>query len=171
MSKAALKKSLGAMTKSEIIETVCELYEVRREAKDYLDYWIDPNPDRALLEFKETVDKMFFYSTGKTRSQPSATDLRRMVKYFSTLVFDSEKTAELLLHIADRQYQWVTRKSGGVVQSEKAVRRAYDNARNYVEGAALEEVYGLRLDNLKEKIDEFFKDPPRRRRGWGWRWR
>lgn len=112
MSKAALKKSLGAMTKSEIIETVCELYEVRREAKDYLDYWIDPNPDRALLEFKETVDKMFFYSTGKTRSQPSATDLRRMVKYFSTLVFDSEKTAELLLHIADRQYQWVTRKSG-----------------------------------------------------------
>lgn len=170
MSKAGLKKALSEMSKKEIIESVCELYEARREAKEYLDYWIDPNPDKALEDYKQTVDKMFFYSTGKTRSQPAANDLKRLVKYFSSLVFDGEKSSELLLHIAERQYQWVTKKRGGVMQTETATRRAYENARTYIESAGLEGMYGLRLERLKEAIDEFYRTAPQtRRRGW-WRW-
>lgn len=157
------------MSKSEIIEVVAELYDARREAKDYLDYWLSPNPEKALLDYKAMADKMFFYSTGKNRSQPAANDLRRLVKHFSTLVFESEKIADLLIHIAERQYVWLTQRRSGFMQCETAVRRAYDNAYAYVEGAALEDMYGLRLERLKDDIDEFFRNPPKRRRGW-WGW-
>lgn len=168
MSKASLKKALKEMSREEMVEVLCELYDARREAKEYLDYWADPHPDAALEQYKEAVDKMFFYSTGKNRSQPSASDLKKMEKYFSSLVFDPEKTADLLLHIAERQYLWLTRRTSGFQQVEKAVRRAYDNASRYVEEAALESLFGLRLERLKESIDEFYKNPPEQRRGW-WR--
>lgn len=168
MSKATLKKALSSMTKEEIIESICELYDSRREAKDYLEYWINPNPDEALEKYKETVDKMFFFSSGKNRSQPAANDLKRLVKYFSSLVFDSEKTSDLLLHIAERQYLWLTRRTSGFLQAEPAVRRAYDQAKAYVEGSALENLYGLRLERLSEAINEFYRNPPEPRRAW-WR--
>jgi hypothetical protein len=171
MSKAGLKKAFRSMTRDEIAEMVLELYDARREAKDYLDYWLAPDPDRALDEAKASAEKMFFYSTGKPRSQPAAADLKRLVKNFSTLVFDSDKIADLLMYIAERQYIWVTQKRSGFLQAEVAVRRAYDNARVYIEGAALEDLYGLRLERLAESIDDFFRDPPRpQRRSRRWHW-
>lgn len=168
MSKASLKKALATMTKEEIIESVCELYDSRREAKEYLDYWVNPNPDSILEQYKEAVDKMFFFSSGKNRSQPAANNLKRHVKYFSSLVFDSEKTADLLMHIAQCQYLWLTRRTSGFMQAETAVRRAYEQAKAFVEEAALENIYGLKLERLKELIDDFYRHPPEPRRAW-WR--
>ena len=43
MSKAQLKKHLNALDKSQIIEMVMELYDARKEARDYLDYYVNPN--------------------------------------------------------------------------------------------------------------------------------
>lgn len=168
MSKASLKKTLGSMSREEIIESICELYDSRREAKEYLEYWLNPDPDSALESYKETIDKMFFFSSGKNRAQPAANELKRQVKYFSSLVFDSEKTADLMLHIAERQYIWLTRRTSGFLQAEGAVRRAYEQARTYIEAAALEGLYGLRLERLKDCIDAFYKNPPEPRRAW-WR--
>lgn len=156
------------MSKEEIIEAVCELYDSRREARDYLDYWADPDPEKAIEDYKLMVDRLFFYSTGRNRSQPSAADLKRLEKHFSSLVFDPEKTSELLLHIAERHFQWLTRRTSGFHEAEKGVRRSLENARVYIENAALDHLYGLRLDRLGEKIDEFYRELPEPRRGW-WR--
>lgn len=168
MSKTSLKKALAGMSREGMTEVICELYDSRREAKEYLDYWADPAPEKALEDYKEKVDKMFFYSTGRTRSQPAAADLKRLEKYFSSLVFDPEKTADLLLHIAERQFLWLTRKTSGFLQSEKAVRRALDTARIYIEETAQESLYSLRLGRLAESVGKFYADPPEPRRAW-WR--
>lgn len=166
MSKTTLKKALRDMSREDMVEVLCELYDSRREAKEYLDYWADPHPDELLEDYKNRVDKMFFYSTGKNRSQPAAADLKRLEKYFSSLVFDPEKTADLLLHIAERQYLWLTRRTSGFNEAEKAVRRACDTASIFIEEAGLEAVYGLRLGRVKESIDEYYRNPPEPRRTW-----
>ena len=45
MSKSQLKKHLTALTKEQVIDVVLELYEARKEAKEYLlsylQAWID----------------------------------------------------------------------------------------------------------------------------------
>lgn len=169
MSKVALKKALGELSKEEIIETVCELYDVRKEAKEYLDYWCAPDPAKCLEEYKAKVSKMFFYSSGKNRSRPSATELKLLVRHFSTLVFEPEKVADLLLYICECQYIWVTRKRGGLAQTESAARRVLGQAREYIEEAGLDDIFGLRLERLSTDIDDFYRDVPKmRRRGWRW---
>ena len=45
MSKAELKKTLTRMSKEEIIGMVTEMYDVRPEARVYLEYWLNPDAD------------------------------------------------------------------------------------------------------------------------------
>lgn len=40
MSKATIKKLLRSMSKEQIIEMVIEMYDARKEAKDYLEYFL-----------------------------------------------------------------------------------------------------------------------------------
>lgn len=173
MSKAALKKAMASMSRDQLVEMVCELYDARKEAKEYFEYWLNPDPKKALEEAKEAVDKMFFFTSGKNRKEPSATSVKKLVKDFSLMVFEPESIADLLVHIALNHYKWLTRKTSAFASSETAVRRDFDNARTYVEGAGLEDIYGLKLERLQQAIDDFFSDPPepkrRRRRAW-WRY-
>lgn len=172
MSKAALKKTLAKMPQEAIADLVCELYDSRKEAKEYLEYWLNPDPSKALEAAKESVDKMFFFSSGKNRKEPSATSLKKLVKDFSLMVFEPEMIADLLVHIASQHYKWLTQKASGFTTAETSVRRSYDNAYAYMESSGLESVFGLKLQRLKEQIDDFFRHPPepkrRHRRRW-WR--
>lgn len=170
MSKAALKKTMSALEKEQVIEIVCELYDARKEAKEYLEYWLNPNPAKALETAKESVDKMFFFTSGKNRKEPSATSLKKLVKDFSLMVFEPEMIADLLVHIAMQHYKWLTGKTSGFMTVETSVRRSYENAFTYVEGAGLEPVYGLKLQRLKEYIDDFFRHPPEPKRKHRRRW-
>lgn len=53
MSKAQLKKHLNTLDKSQIIEMVMELYDARKEARDYLDYYVNPNESNGTGEVQE----------------------------------------------------------------------------------------------------------------------
>lgn len=55
MSKVLLKKRLSSMSKAEIRGLVAELYEVKKEAKDYLDYWMNPDEDAKLEEYMKVI--------------------------------------------------------------------------------------------------------------------
>lgn len=159
------------MTADQLIDVIGELYDARREAKDYLEYWLDPDPDKALENAKDDVHKLFFFSSGKIRKAPTATYLKKFMKDFSSMVFDSDKIADLYLFLAETHYNWAISKSSGFSSVENDVRRSYTNALNFIRLEALEEKYSLRLDRLKEYIDDFFKNPPapkykRRRRWW-----
>ena len=43
MSKVALKKYLNTLQKGEIVEMVLDLYDARKEAKEYLEYFLNPD--------------------------------------------------------------------------------------------------------------------------------
>ena len=45
MSKAQLKKHLAALTKEQIIEVILELYDARKEAKEYQEFYLNPKED------------------------------------------------------------------------------------------------------------------------------
>lgn len=59
MSKAQLKKHLSALTKEQIIEVILELYDARKEAKEYLEFYLNPNEDEKLEEYKRIIRDEF----------------------------------------------------------------------------------------------------------------
>lgn len=60
MSKVLLKKKLASMSKTEIIGLVAELYDAKKEAKDYLDYWVNPDEETKLEEYKKIIQDEFY---------------------------------------------------------------------------------------------------------------
>lgn len=173
MSKASLKKALKGMDREALAELVCDLYDARREAREYLEYWLQPDPGAAFEKVKEETVKRFFYSSGRTKGLPSATEIKKLVNDFSSISFDPEKTAALLLHIAETQATWLSARTTGYAAGLRSLERNVENARIYVEQSGLEEAFSLRLHRLGELLDDLRENPPetrrgRRRRGW-WR--
>lgn len=60
MSKSTIKKFLQSMTKDEIIAMVLELYSARKEAKDYLEFYAEPDEQGKLEEYKDTIREEFY---------------------------------------------------------------------------------------------------------------
>lgn len=53
MSKATVKKLLTSMPKEDLIRMVLEMYDARKEAKEYLEFYVHPDEDRKLEEYKK----------------------------------------------------------------------------------------------------------------------
>ena len=59
MSKSQVKKLLSGMSKEDVINVVLELYDARKEAREYLDYFVNPDETGELEKFKKIVLKEF----------------------------------------------------------------------------------------------------------------
>ena len=59
MSKATLKKYLGSLDKSEVIDVVLDLYDARKEAKEYLEYFLNPDETAKMKEYKAIIGMSF----------------------------------------------------------------------------------------------------------------
>ena len=56
MSKTSLKKTLNSLTRDQIMEVVLDLYEARKEAREYLEYFISPD-ERGMAEKNNSDNK------------------------------------------------------------------------------------------------------------------
>ena len=60
MSKAKLKKYLQTLSKEQVIEVMLELYDARKEAKDYLEFYLTPDSNAELEKCKKAIRQEFF---------------------------------------------------------------------------------------------------------------
>lgn len=168
MSKAQLKKAMANMDRESIAEMVAELYDARPEAKEYLEFWINPDIRKEFEKYKTKLHRLFFSPSGKARKRPTATSLKQLVKYFSTLCFDPELVAQLHIYICECDVDWLKARRNphvGII----SVRNDLANARQYIESAGLEDRYGIKLERIEEQLEQIEQTPPepkRGRRGW-----
>ena len=66
MSKATVKKILMSMPKEKIIGMVLEMYDARKEAKEYLEFYANPDEDGKLGEYKKIITEEFGIYCQKT---------------------------------------------------------------------------------------------------------
>lgn len=59
MSKAKLRRFLLAHTKEQVIDIMLELYDAKKEAKEYLEFYLSPNYDAELEKCKKLIRNEF----------------------------------------------------------------------------------------------------------------
>lgn len=169
MSKLKIKKALLQMEPDEIVNVVMELYDARKEAKEYLEYWLNPDSQKELEKCQKLVDRQFFTPQGVNRRSPSLPTIAKIVKDFMSICFEPERVADLLLFIPERMSDWLEERYRRV-SYRSSLRKYLGEARLYIETHELEPLYGLRLERLTEKVEaiEKWQDDHSPRR-WGWR--
>lgn len=101
MSKAQLKKQLNSSEKSQIIEMVMELYDAHKEAKEYLEFYVNPDEDKRLDEFKKIVLKEFDDDISRD-PQCRFSVCRKALSDFKKLAPSTETLAEAMVYYVER---------------------------------------------------------------------
>lgn len=95
MSKTSLKKQLALMTAEQISELVLELYEARPEAKEYLDFYVQPDIEKRLGRARASIKKEIT-RTSRGHNRARITRVRRFIKDISSLNPGVEPVAEIM---------------------------------------------------------------------------
>ena len=96
MSKAKLKKHLQTLTKEQVIEVMLELYDARKEAKEYLEFYLTPNSNAELEKCKKAIRQEFFPTRGFSE-KPSFAKCRKVISDFQKLKPEPACVADLML--------------------------------------------------------------------------
>ena len=105
MSKSQVKKLLSGMSKEEVINVVMELYDARKEARDYLDYYANPDESNELEKFKMIVLKEFG-DDGKHFPQCRFSVCRKSLSDFKKLAPSEDTLAEAMVFYVERVYEF-----------------------------------------------------------------
>lgn len=104
MSKAKLKKYINSLDKPQIIEVIMELYDARKEAKEYLEFYMNPDENNKLEDFKKIIQNEFYPSRGEPKTRFSV--CRKAVTDFMKLKPSPDKVADLMLFYSEQACQF-----------------------------------------------------------------
>ena len=109
MSKAKLKKHLQSLPKERVIEIMLELYDARKEAKEYLElydarkeakeyleFYLAPDSNAELEKCKKAIRQEFFPTRGFSE-KPSFAKCRKVISDFQKLKPEPTCVADLML--------------------------------------------------------------------------
>ena len=96
MSKAKLKKYLQTLSKEQVIEVMLELYDARKEAKEYLEFYLAPDSNAELEKCKKAIRQEFFPTRGFSE-KPSFAKCRKVISDFQKLKTEPTYVADLML--------------------------------------------------------------------------
>lgn len=149
MSKAALKKALASMPEQELRNLILDTYSVSKEARDYLEYWLNPDPKQLFEKFYKKLNGVFFTSSDKYKRKPKLTEANRIVKSFASISGDPHSIADLMLRYPEIMIRWL-QATWKLHSMAAAVIRNIDAARRYIEAAGLEDEFADRLTLLSK---------------------
>ena len=98
MSKAKLKKYLQTLPQEHLVQVILDLYDARKEAKEYLEFFMDPDPKTALEKAKKEIYRNYFSPQGKPRAKMSVKTGNDIVNNFIKLDIPSEQVSDLMLY-------------------------------------------------------------------------
>lgn len=130
MSKSAVKKLLSAMSKDDIIKMVLELYDARKEAKDYLDYYVNPDEKAKLEEYKVIIKNEFFPKRGEEKCRFSI--CRKAVSDYRKLHPAPENIADLMLFFVEQATEFTAMYGDMWEQYYVSVENNFDAAMKFI---------------------------------------
>lgn len=156
MSKAQLKKHLIKLTKEQIIDVVLELYEARKEAKEYLDFYINPNDDVKLEEYKKIIYNEFYPNRGEPKCRFNV--CRKTISDFKKLKPNPYSIADLMLYYVETGVSFAAEYGDMWEQFYTALENNFNKALEFIYKNGY-------LEGLRPRIERMLKMSEKS--GWG----
>ena len=97
MGKVQLRNKLELLPKENVIKLIMEIYDNCKEARPYLDHYVEPNSIDDCERFKQTIRKEFFPVRGVSE-KPSFAACRKAISDFKKMKPDPYFLADLMLY-------------------------------------------------------------------------
>ena len=97
MSKTQLKKELAQLDRDQLAQLILDLYSARKEAKEYFDFFIDPDVPKLYEKFRADIEKEM--TRGKySNSNARISRIRKSIRQFESFGVGAESVIDLMLY-------------------------------------------------------------------------
>lgn len=97
MSKAALKKELSTFTNEQLVEVILNTYNASKEAKEYLEFFLNPDPVALFNKKIELIVKELGRTKRGGYSKARISVIRKCIKSYGQYGVGAENEAGLML--------------------------------------------------------------------------
>lgn len=151
MSKATLKKKLKTLSKEEIIDIVLDLYDARKEAKEYLEFFINPNEDVEQKKCKDIILNEFYPKRGEPKTRFAV--CRKAISDFKKLKHSPEVLGDLMLFYIEIGVKFTAEYGDMWEQYYTAIENNFDSALKHISKNCDRYIYQERIEVLLKKSD------------------
>lgn len=153
MSKSELKKHLQSLTKEQIIEQVLEVYSNCKPAKEYLEYFLNPDEKEQFQKYKAIIIKEF-YPEGKY-FDPSLrfSVARKAISDFRSLKPSPELLADLMVTLPEIACKFTSEYGDMSEQYYTSAANNYEQALKFLQKNNLLENFKLRCEDCVKYVE------------------
>ncbi|MDP3912193.1 MAG: DUF6155 family protein [Bacteroidota bacterium] len=147
MSKTALKKHLLSLTKEQVIEQVLGLYDTCKPAKEYFEYFLNPDEQGKFGKYKDVIVNEFFTNTligiGKLRFS----EAKKAIADFRSLNPSPELLGDLMVTLPEMACKFTNEYGDMSEQFYTSTANNYELALKFLKKRGLLEHFKLRCQD------------------------
>lgn len=117
MSKTTLKKLLLELDKDQLMQVILDLYNARKEAREYLEYFVDPDENAMFEKYRGIIIKEFFPVKGRAKGRTSV--CKKAIKDFSLLHPSPRLVGELKMCLIEMILSYAVRMRTRIKESHE----------------------------------------------------
>lgn len=162
---------MAGLDREQLADVLLQVYEAKKEARDFLDYFVDPDEQAALDKYKAIVVKEFRPAKGRAKRRVSV--CRKAIKEFMVLQPSPPLVADLIVTYTEHliTYLVLNPYDSTPTQRNEFIRQLRFVA-GYITGEGCAEEFTSRIDailatvvyagfGLSEEVSEFLKSGDR----------
>ena len=149
MSKTSLRKELATFTSEQLVEVILSAYDSSKEAKDYFEFFLNPDAD-ALLDKKADIIARELNRSRRGTCKGRISLIRKAIKEFEAYGTGPEKTAQLMagaIRMLVGQYRYLN-------YSEALLKGTFRLVHDYIVYADRNAMLQPALESLRAVIDD-----------------
>jgi hypothetical protein len=147
MSKVALKKHLQSLPKEQLIGTILEMYDNIKPAKEYFEFFLNPNENEMFEKYKAVIVNEFYpkgkYTDPKTRFSVA----KKAIADFRTLKPSPELLGDLMVTLPEMACKFTNDYGDMWEQYYDSASTNFKNALIYLQKNNLLENFKLRCED------------------------
>lgn len=148
MSRAQLKKYLQGLGETELREVILGLYDARKEAKEYLEFFIDPDIKDTVEKYRKLLTRQYFNSKGRPLKRFPLSEGNRLVKNAVTLGIPPEEACDIMVYNLEDAISWLVMRRSMGQTAWTALINTFRRAADYAFAYGLTEIMKERFDRL-----------------------
>ena len=147
MSKTSLKKLLNTLNREQLVEVMLELYDARKDAREYLEYYVDPDEKKMLEKYKGVILKEFFPQKGRAKGRTSV--CKKAIKDFTTLHPGARMIADLRIFLIETICSYAVKMRSWIKESQEGTALSmFEDTLQYIFTNDLTADFQRRIDNI-----------------------
>lgn len=97
MSKIQLKKELAKLDRDQLVQLILDLYNARKEAKSYFDFFVNPDVDALYEKYQKAIEKELGRSK-YTKCTARISRIRAAIKEFASFDPGAEYVVNMMVY-------------------------------------------------------------------------